>query len=194
MNIKRLLIIGSLIVVAIVALLSYFSISKYPPEVMQDVDDRAVRTLYSLVLNNKKDTDLKIVEVTLNDQTKKRRAFVSFNDIDFQYLGELAPLRDDIPAEFAFLEFNDLALITVWVPDNYKADFVTFKRVASKLNDDSMSVLSTAELSNKVGLIYDDFNLWSDLAGLRMTKGTGTLYEQEFYPPLPLSYQTIREP
>jgi hypothetical protein len=171
--------------------------SRYPEEVLRGVEDRAIRTLRTDRLNQLifalagKQTELKVAEVTLNDRSQERRAFLTFPNNQYYYLGPLQRLDPDDPVEFILFELSGSRFIAIWIDEAVvkNPSFVTVMRPQQLASDDSMRVLNTGEAVNRVALIYipeSQGPLWNKLVAVRITgRGvTGYAWEKIFEPPL----------
>lgn len=185
--------------VILFALMFLFSCSfgnQFPDPVLQGVEDRAIRTLRTdplgqLVSPTGDTVELRVVEVTLSDRSQERRAFLTLADGQFEYLGPLAGLQPGDPLEYLLFEINGSRFVAVWIGEDAveRPSFATLERPRQLSTDDSMRVLSTGEVINRVGLLYlpaDEARLWDELTAVRITgRGvTGYAWETDFAPPL----------
>ncbi len=174
--------------------------SKYPEAVLQGVEDRAIRTLRTDPLDRfvagaaGQKLELRVVEVTLNNRSKERRAFLTFKDNRHEYLGRLEKLDPDSPLEFTLFEIKGSRFVAVWVDETAAKNpsFVTLGRPQQLPGDDSMSVLNTGEAVNRVALLYlpeNETQLWHEITTIRVTgRGvTGYAWEKDFEPPLAIA-------
>jgi len=179
--------------------------SRYPEAVLRGVKDRAVRTLRTERLDrsiaglNGQHVELHVVEVTLDDLTRERRAFLTFRDGRHEYLGRLERLMPDMPLEFVILELAGHQIMAIWVDGAAvkRPTFVTVGRPEQLPDDDSMRVLSTGEVSNQVALIFIPrvaAPLWGALATARVTASdvTGYAWETKLQPPLDLTSHIVK--
>lgn len=179
--------------------------AKYPEEVLRGVQDRAIRTLRTEQLDrvvaglHGKRVELRVVEVTLRDRTQERRAFLTFPDGRHVYLGPLQRLAPEMPLEFVMLELAGDRIMAVWV-DGVAAErptFVTVGRPQQLSADDSMRVLSTGEVANRVALIFipeSAAQLWSGLTTARVSASdvTGYAWETTLEPPLEINSHFVK--
>ena len=179
---------------------------QYPTEVMVGVANGAIRTLRTDDLEgyigapSNKSVELNVVEVTLADGSEERRAFVDFSNDGQAYVGPLQMLSPDIPLEFIFLELGDTRFIAMWILEaaSESPTFVTIGRPEQLANDDSMRVLSSGGVVNRVGLILipaNQLSLWQGLTTIRVN-GEDVLnryaWEEDFDPPLSIESKFIK--
>lgn len=174
--------------------------SKYPEAVLQGVEDRAIRTLRTDPLDRLvadaagQKLELRVVEVTLNNRTKERRAFLTFDDDRHEYLGRLKRLDMDSPLEFILFEIRGSRFVATWVDETAAENptFVTFGRPQQSPGDDSMRVLNTGEVVNRVAVLYlpeSEAQLWDEITTIRISSHgvTGYAWEKAFEPPLAIA-------
>jgi hypothetical protein len=177
----------------------------YPEAVLNGVKDRAIRILRTEQLDRSiaglqgKQVELRVVEVTLASQSKERRAFLTFADGQHEYLGQLQCLAPDMPLEYVMFEIAGDQVVAIWVNETIaeRPTFVTIGRPQQLASDDSMRVLSTGEVSNRVALIFISeraTQLWHLLTTARVTVSgvTGYAWEATLKPPLEISSRIIK--
>lgn len=197
-----------LLIFIVVSLLACSSINSYrhPQEIYQNIQGNAVdilRTdeLTSLVSNippNK--IKLHVVSVVLNNGYEERRAYLSFKENQFKYLGSLNKLSINTPIELVLFEINGNRFIVAWVDEEVseRPTFVTIERPIQLASDDSMRVLNTGEIHNRVALIYiheSQSLLWQKLTSIRVTGQnvtTGYALEKKFNPLLSIASDFIK--
>jgi len=178
--------------------------SQYPSEVIHGVEDRAIRTvrtdrLSKFIDSASDEVQLNVVDVTLSDRHEERRAFLTFSGDQYKYLGPLQQLTPDIPLEFIFFDINGTRFIAIWILQTATEHptFVTVGRSEQLASDDSMRVLSTGEVSNRVAIIYipsDQSHLWQELTTIRVAGreiATEYAWEAKFNPPLSIDTNFI---
>lgn len=168
-----------------------------PPPLLENVKSRAVRTLRTDFLEPQftgasKRVALEVVEVTLTDRSKERRAFLSFGDGQHHYLGAMQQLRPDEPLEYLMFEIQATRFVIVWVDPAAAREptFVTLERPEQLTTDDSLNVLRSGEVANRVALIYlpqSEANLWTTLTEARVSAKDQPLdytWTGEYEPPI----------
>ncbi len=166
----------------------------YPEEAARNVKDGAIRTLRTDKLGShltglSDSIELKVVDVTLNDGSEERRAFLVSPDDNYEYLGRLQKLAAGVPLDALVFSLNGRRFMIFWVDKTLsgKPVFVTVARPEQLPSDDSMSVQGKGEAANRVVLIYipeNQASLWRELTYLRISGRGGVLWEQAFNPPL----------
>ncbi|HHJ06338.1 MAG TPA: hypothetical protein ENK24_02445, partial [Anaerolineae bacterium] len=151
----------------------------YPEEAARNVKDGAIRTLRTDKLGShltglSDSIELKVVDVTLNDGSEERRAFLVSPDDNYEYLGRLQKLAAGVPLDALVFSLNGRRFMIFWVDKTLsgKPVFVTVARPEQLSSDDSMSVLGKGEAANRVVLIYipeNQASLWQELTYLRIS-------------------------
>jgi len=182
--------------------------SNYPDEIMQGVEDHAIRSLYTdlsrigPLVTGSPDVkiEFRVVEVVLSDRSEERRAYVRFSDEQYQNLGTLETIHPDIPVEFVFIDIEGTRFVAAWIPEEVAKNplFMTIARPKYLPTDDSMRVLSTGEVSNRVAVMYmpeKNASLWQALTNMRITDDGvdfDDMWERDLDPPLRINTKFIK--
>lgn len=178
--------------------------SRYPAEVRAGGKDR-VSTItlrtdemeFTLDDGSTTEVALKLAQTTIEDGSKRRRAFMTLDSGEHRYIGELAPIFDDPQLEFLFFTIRNAHFVLLWVDENLLEDprDIWLMRPEQLATDDSpikrLRHPHSRRVTNQAAYFIigaDEASLWSSLEEIALFGGSREdgkpTWSRTFDPPL----------
>lgn len=181
----------------ICALLACCSSAALPTEALVGVEARAARKLRTQEIGEwiegaDKSLALVVLDAKVQGGGTERRAYLEDKSGKTRYLGALQRQLPGAPVESLFFDANGSHFAVIWVDSSVagQVDTVTIGRPIQREGDDSMNILRTGAVANRVAIIPmapGEAALWNQLSDLLIyTGGTDFAWKHTYNPPLPI--------
>lgn len=144
-----------------------------------------------------RDVEFKITQTTMEDRSKRRRAFLTLESGARHYIGEFTPIFDESRLEFLFAKVDEARIVMLWIDEDLldDPDSIWLVRPLSQIaGDDAIKSIRYPYLRrivNQTALFVitpHEAEIWETIQQIALfdnsTSDSGPTWERTFEPPL----------